>query len=75
METDFMEQATTRKRKSEALSKEDRKLFSSYVKKFHTKMDCAEAIGIHRSVLDKVILSGSGAPETIEKIRLVLSNQ
>jgi predicted DNA-binding protein (UPF0251 family) len=64
----------TSKRKSEALTKEEFTALKQYAKKFRTGVECAETIGIHRAVLDRVLLAGSGAPETIEKIRIVITN-
>lgn len=76
MEPEFMTQPLIiRKKKSVSLTKEERKSLKNFIKKFTTKLDCAEAIGIHRSVLDKVILSGTGAPETVQSIRLALGDQ
>ena len=62
-------QVTTRKKKSEPLTKDELAALKAYCKGFHTIIDCAEAIGIGRVVLDRVILVGSGSPETISKIR------
>lgn len=67
-----MQTATTRKRKSEPLTREEQAALKKYCNGFHTAIDCAEAIGISREVLGRVLLVGSGAPETIEKIRAAL---
>jgi hypothetical protein len=64
-----MSTATTRKKKSDPLAKEEVAALKQFVKKFNYIVDCAEAIGIGRVVLDRVLMVGSGSPETIEKIR------
>lgn len=64
---------TERKRKSEKLTKEELSALKKYVRSFPFIVDAAEIIGIHRNVLDLVLLKGSGSPETIEKVRKVLS--
>lgn len=70
-----MTTGTTRKRKSEPLTKDEYTALKQYRKKFHTAVDCADAIGIKREVLDRVLLAGSAAPETIEKIRTAITNE
>lgn len=69
-----METQTTQatKRKSEKLSKEAFAAFKQYAKGFNTGVECAEAIGISRVVLDRVLLIGSASPETISKIKAVI---
>lgn len=68
-----MQTATTRKRKSEPLTKDEQAALKKYCNSFHTAIDCAEAIGISREVLGRVLLVGSGAPETISKIRTAIA--
>lgn len=68
-----MNTATTRKRKSDPLTREEHTALKQYRKTFHTARDCADAIGIAREVLDRVLLVGSGAPETIAKIRTAIA--
>lgn len=63
---------TARKRKSEPLSKGELKALKAYRKGFSTEVDCAISIGIDRLVLGRVMLVGSGSPETIDKIKKVL---
>ncbi len=58
-----------RKRKSEALLKEEHKAFIKYLNSFPTKIDAQFAIGVSRQVLDMVALRGSGSTETINTIR------
>lgn len=62
-----------RKRKSEKLTKEEFQSLKKYVRTFPTIVDAAFAIGIHRNVLDMVLLKGSGSPETIGLVREKLS--
>lgn len=68
-----MQTATTRKRKSDPLTREEFAALKQYRKTFHTAVDCADAIGIKREVLDRVLIVGSGSPETIEKIRTAIA--
>lgn len=60
------------KRKSVALTKEELKALKEYRKKFNTSVECAITLKIDRLVLNRVILVGSGSPETIEKIKSVI---
>lgn len=62
----------TKKRKSELLTKAEIKALKAYRKQFDTEVDCAVSIGIDRLVLNRVLLVGRGAPETIEKIRAAI---
>lgn len=64
---------TERKRKSDPLTRDEHKALIKYVKSHHTIVDAAYAIGIHRNVLDRVMIAATGSPETIEKIREKLS--
>jgi hypothetical protein len=61
-----------RKRKRDVLTKDEHKALLKYVKSFPTIIDAAFTIGIHRNVLDLVMIKGSGSPETISKIKAVL---
>lgn len=63
---------TVRKRRSEALTEAEQLSLKDYRAGFATEVDCAVAIGIDRTVLNRVILAGSGSPEKIRKIRRVL---
>jgi hypothetical protein len=58
-----------RKRKSEKLSKDEVRSLVKYVHTFPTIIDAAYSIGIHRNVLDLVLIKGSGSPVTIQKVR------
>lgn len=69
-----MHTTITRQKKSEALSKEDMKEFRKWVRKFPTKQDAREILGVNIKTLDSTLLKGSASPETIAKIRKVISN-
>jgi len=69
-----MQISAQRKRKSEKLTKPEHRAFINWVKNQDTKIDAAHALGIHRVSLDRIYIIGSGSPETIGKIRNVLSN-
>lgn len=58
-----------RERRSVKLTKEEHKALKVFRKTFDTLTECAMAFPIDRTVLGKVLLSGSGAPKTIEIIR------
>lgn len=64
---------TTRERKSEKLTADEYKAFAKLVKEHPTQVDAAEAIGISREVLGRVLIVKSGSPVTVSKIRLVLA--
>lgn len=61
-----------RKRKSEKLTPDEEKQLKKFVHSHSTVVDAAFMIGIHRNVLDLVLIKGSGSPETIAKIRTAL---
>lgn len=60
---------TERKRKSEKLTKEEFQAFKKFVRSRPTIVDAAEQIGIHRNVVDLVLIKGKGSPETVGLIR------
>jgi len=62
----------TAKRKSVRLSPEVFKALKRYRKAFTTEVECAETIRIKRETLNRVLLIGSGSPETIGKIEEAL---
>lgn len=64
-----METPTNRRRKSEALTKEEWKKFKLYVKSFSTKTDCLEALNTTMPTLNRILVAGTGRPDSIEKIR------
>jgi hypothetical protein len=71
----YMTQAATeyvRRRRSVKLTKQEHKALKAFRKTFDTLTDCAMAFPIDRTVLGKVLLSGSGAPETIDRIRTII---
>ena len=59
------------RRKSIRLSPDEFKALKRYRKAFATEVECAEAIGISRVVLNRVLLLGSGSPDTIRRIKEV----
>lgn len=63
---------STRKRKSEKLTTEEKRALKKYVASFPTVIDAAYSIGIHRNTLDIVLIKGSGSPETVGAIRSAL---
>lgn len=73
METQTM--IPDRKRKSVKLEKPEHAALKQYRKKYNTQVECAISLGIDRVVLNSVLLKGSGAPDTISKIRSVLNNE
>lgn len=72
-----METASTlsgnRERKSIRLEKLEMSTLKKYVSGFKAIVEAAEVIGIHRNVLDRVLLAGSGSPATVAKIRSAIS--
>jgi len=60
-------------KKSEKLTAEEKKALKQYRKGFDTEVDCAVTIGIDRLVLNRVLLTGSASPATVEKIRTALA--
>lgn len=67
------QQTFTRKR-SESLTRDELKSLKAYRKQFDTEVACAASLRIDRNVLCRVLLTGSGSPETIEKIRVGIKN-
>lgn len=63
-----------RKPKSIKLAKDEMQTLKKYVNAHHTIIDAAYAIGIHRNVLDMVLIRGTGSPETVDKIREKLAS-
>jgi hypothetical protein len=62
-----------KKRKSVHLTRQEIAGLKKYRKGFHTETECAISLGIDRNVLNRILIVGSGAPESIERIRQVLS--
>lgn len=60
---------TTRRRKSEPLTKVEHTSLRKYIGSHLTVSDAADALGINRSTLERVALIGKGSPETINAIR------
>lgn len=59
-------------RKSEALTTAEWSELKDYRNGFTKEVACALSIGIDRTVLNRVLLTGKGRPDTIEKIRAKL---
>jgi predicted nucleotide-binding protein (sugar kinase/HSP70/actin superfamily) len=62
------------KRKSERLTQEEWKALKQYRKSFDTESECAYVIGISRETLGRIILLGKSSPQTVAKIRKVISD-
>lgn len=61
-----------KKPKSVPLTRAELKALKNYRKGFEKEVDCAASIGIDRMVLNRVIMVGSGSPDSIAKIKKVL---
>jgi len=68
-----MVETRDRIRKSVKMTPEEMKALKKYVKSFDTKIDAFEAIGITKPTLDIVLVRGTGAQKTIDKIREALN--
>lgn len=62
-----------KKPKSVPLTRDELKALKSYRKEFEKEVDCAASIGIDRMVLNRVLLVGSGSPDSIEKIKAAVN--
>lgn len=56
------------------LTKDERKALKAYRAKFDTEVGCAISLGLDRMVLNRILFTGSGLAETIEKIRTKLNS-
>lgn len=65
---------TIANKKSRSLTRGERKALKEFRKQFDTDVACAAAIGIDRNVLVRVMLAGSAAPDTVEKIIAALND-
>lgn len=63
-----------RRKKSVGLSKDEMNVLRQYRRQFLAELDCAEAIGIGRGPLNRIMLVGSGSPVSIDKIKLAIGN-
>lgn len=63
---------TIANKKSVALTGQEKKALKAYRKQFETDVACAYSIGVDRNVLIRVLMAGSGSPETVEKIRAAI---
>jgi len=68
------DQQTFTKKRSESLTREEYKALKAYRKQFTTEIDCALSLRIDRGVLGRVLLTGSGSPDSIDKIRVGIKN-
>jgi hypothetical protein len=59
---------TVTKKRSVTLSQEQWSLLKAHRANYSTSVACAASLGIDRNVLDRVLLTGSGSPDTITKI-------
>lgn len=64
----------TKGRRSVKLTTEEKRSFRKWVEKQVTKLDAAEIIGIAPNTLDRILLAGSGKPDTIAKVRLKIAS-
>ena len=69
-----MNTTITRKKKKEAIPTAEFKAFSKWVSQQMTKTDAAAEVGVTFVTLDKVLTKRTASPETIAKIRKVISN-
>lgn len=60
---------TLPKQKSDFLTSEEKQLLRRFVKSFPYTQRAAETIGVSRQVLDRVLVVGSGSPDSIAIIR------
>ena len=69
----YMEATTTKKRKTVILSTQEFTAFKAYTRKFNTLVEAAEAIGIHRNVLDRVFIVKRASQDTVTRIRAAIA--
>lgn len=53
----------------EELTTEERKEFKKLVKSFPTRQAAVKALGMNKNTIERVMLVGSGHPDTIDTIR------
>lgn len=56
-------------RKSVRLTTDELKALKKYRKGFASETECADALGISRQVLNRILIVGSGAEDSIKIIR------
>lgn len=66
---------TITKKRSVALTDTEKIQLKAYRDQYETEVACAATIGIDRNVLARVMLTGSGAPDTIAKIKKVIAGK
>lgn len=68
-----MVQTATRRKKSVSLDRAEFTRLKKWVAAQPTKLDACAALCISRPTLDRVLLAGSGSPETIQTIKAILN--
>ena len=61
-----------RVKKSVKLTSDELKAYKKWAAKQGTQIDAAAMLGVNRLTLNRVMLTGSGSQETINKIRKVI---
>ena len=64
-----------RVRKSEKLTEKEHRQFISWVNSQPTLEDAAEKLEVVRGTIDRIRYIGSGSPETIAKIKKIISKK
>jgi hypothetical protein len=65
----------TKKRRSEELSATEMKQLKKWVRSFKRKKDAYAALGVVQNTLDRILLAGSGHPDSVQKIKEVIKSQ
>lgn len=61
-----------RVRKSERMTSDERVKFTQWVGSFLTRLDAAEALGVHVNTIDRLLITGQGSPATIKDVRTAI---
>lgn len=69
-----MNTSTMPDKRTAKLTPAELKTLKQYRKQFDTEVSCAISLGLDRTVLNRTLLTGSGHPDTIEKIRTKLNS-
>lgn len=64
----------SRDRRGERLLPNEKKFLRAFLKQCGTKVAAASEIGVTVITLDRLLLTGSGKPETIAKVRLKIAS-
>lgn len=67
-------QDTKPRRKSAQLTPKEQSALAKFVGKYLTVGEAAYEIGIHRNVLDRLMLKHQASPETIERVRQAIQS-